>query len=94
MKLLPIVALFVVPFSVSSVRVTLDDVYSQASNSLSGVACSDGANGLLTKGYKTFGDLPDFPHLGGSSDVSWNSPECGSPRFIQLDFVTHGRGSP
>jgi len=95
MKLFSIIALFVVPFSVSVVgtRVTLNDVYSQGDKSLLDVSCSDGEHGLQAE-YKTFGGVPGYPYLAGSSDVTWNSPNCGSPRFIEFDFVTHGRGSP
>ena len=93
MKLFSIIALFVVPFSVSimGTRVTLDDVYSQGDTPLSQVACSDGANGLLTKGYNYFREVPGYPRLAGSSNAVWNSLDCGSPRFIEFDFVTHGR---
>lgn len=56
-----------------------DHVYDNASGSLSSVACSDGANGLETRGYTTFGSLPHFPHIGGASAVAgWNSPNCGT----------------
>ena len=49
---------------------------------------------MLTKGYKVFQDLPTFLNIGGSSAVpGWNSPNCGSPRFTKLDFVTDARGS-
>jgi len=34
---------------------------------------------LVTKGYNTFGDLPDFPFIGGAAVVTgWNSTECGT----------------
>ncbi|KAH9033993.1 immunomodulatory protein [Lactarius deliciosus] len=47
--------------------------------SLSTVACSDGANGLLTKNFTTFGSLPSFPNIGAAQAVGgWNSPACGS----------------
>ena len=56
-----------------------DGTYDNAGYSLNGVACSDGANGLITKGFDTLGDLPTFPHIGGSHAVAaWNSPNCGS----------------
>ena len=46
---------------------------------MNNVACSDGANGLETKyGYTTFGQIPHFPNIGGSSTIpSWNSAQCG-----------------
>ena len=95
MKSVSILALFVVPFSVSATRITWDPVYDQGTQSLSTVACSDGSNGMLTKGYNLFGDLPTFPNIGGSSVVAdWNSPNCGSPHFTEFGSVTDARGSP
>ena len=61
-----------------TLKVTFDQTYDNAGQSLATVACSNGANGLLTKGFTTFGSLPD-PYIGGSQFVSgWNSTECGS----------------
>ncbi|KAI1782981.1 cerato-platanin-like secreted protein [Ganoderma leucocontextum] len=63
----------------STVQVTWDSVYDNGSNSLDIVSCSNGPNGLETKGFKTFGDLPDFPYIGGAQAVAgFNSPNCGS----------------
>jgi hypothetical protein len=59
-------------------RATWDSFFDNSSNTLNNVACSDGANGLLTKGYTTFGSLPSFPYIGGASAVEWNSPNCGT----------------
>lgn len=43
------------------------------------VACSDGVNGLIPKGYATFGSLPSFPRIGGAPTIpGWNSPVCGT----------------
>jgi len=61
-----------------SVTVTYDYNYANANGSLYGVACSDGANGLVTKGYTTFGSLPSFPYIGGIPGATWNSPLCGT----------------
>lgn len=62
-----------------AVSVTYDQVYDNRQGSLSTVACSNGPNGLLTRGYKTFGDLPPFPHIGGAAAVTgWNSESCGT----------------
>ena len=62
-----------------SVSVSYDTTYDSSSTSLNSVACSDGPNGLETKGYTTFGSLPDFPYIGGASVVAgWNSPDCGT----------------
>jgi hypothetical protein len=64
---------------VLAVRVGYDTVYDNPNTSLSTVACSDGSNGMLTKGYTTFGSLPSFPNIGSAQAVAgWNSPACGS----------------
>ncbi|KAF9453645.1 Cerato-platanin [Macrolepiota fuliginosa MF-IS2] len=73
------VALTLAASSVVADSVTYSQVYDQKTGPLSSVACSNGPNGLLTRGYKTFGDLPGFPYIGGAAAVTgWNSPECGS----------------
>ena len=65
------------PTTVEPVRP--NNFYDNIDQSLSNVACSDGVNGLLTKGYTTFGSLPTFPNIGGVYAVkNWNSVECGS----------------
>ncbi|KIY50660.1 Cerato-platanin [Fistulina hepatica ATCC 64428] len=78
-----LLALFAVATSVvaggATVPVTYDETYDNWSQSLDTVACSNGQNGLLTKGYTTFGSLPDFPYIGGAQAVTgWNSPNCGT----------------
>ena len=67
-------------FSVASADVVrFNTFYDNPSTSLNNVACSDGPNGLVTKGFPTFGSLPSFPGIGGVSAVKgFNSPECGS----------------
>ncbi|PWY89586.1 allergenic cerato-platanin Asp F13 [Aspergillus sclerotioniger CBS 115572] len=63
----------------TSVSVSYDTKYDDSNGSLSTTACSDGANGLVTKGYPTFGSLPNFPNIGGALTIpSWNSPNCGA----------------
>lgn len=62
-----------------AVTVSYDQTYDNAGGSLATVACSDGPNGLLTKGFSTFGSLPHFPNIGGAAAVAgWNSAQCGS----------------
>lgn len=64
---------------VSAVDVRYDTVYDNSKGSLSTVTCSDGANGLLTKGFTTFGSLPSFPNIGAAQVVrGWNSTACGT----------------
>jgi len=58
--------------------VTYDTAYDVSSASLNTVACSNGANGLVSR-FPTFGDLPNFPNIGGAPAVAgWNSPNCGT----------------
>jgi hypothetical protein len=86
MKFVSITALIVAPFAISATRVSGDSTYDQGTQSLSTVSCSDGTNGLLTKGYNLFQDLPTFPNIGGSSVIaSYNSPNCGSSHSTELD---------
>ncbi|KAF9059687.1 cerato-platanin-related secreted protein [Rhodocollybia butyracea] len=56
-----------------------DPAYDVEGASLTTVACSDGANGLITRGFSTFKSLPSFPNIGAFSAVSgWNSTNCGT----------------
>ncbi|CDO71857.1 hypothetical protein BN946_scf184940.g4 [Trametes cinnabarina] len=65
--------------SALGVTVSYDQTYDNSSGSLSTVACSDGSNGLLTKGYSTLGSLPHFPNIGGAAAIAgWNSAQCGT----------------
>lgn len=69
----------------ASVSVSYDSKYDVGQSSLTSVACSDGVNGLMSKGYTTFGSLPKFPLIGGAPTVSgWNSPNCG--KCYQLHY--------
>ncbi|KAG2071376.1 Cerato-platanin [Suillus decipiens] len=73
-----ILSAFALPAFATRANVTYDNFYDNAATSLSGVACSNGANGLLTRGYTTFGSLPSFPKIGGIPNATWNSPLCGT----------------
>ncbi|KAF5353176.1 hypothetical protein D9757_012651 [Collybiopsis confluens] len=74
-----ILALTLSQVSVFGTLVKYDTAYDDSTQSLLSVACSDGVNGLLTKGYTTFGTLRAFPRIGGASAVAgWNSSTCGS----------------
>ena len=75
------IALFFAPavFAQSQVTVAYDETYDNSDQSLATTSCSDGSNGLLTKGYTTFGSLPDFPYIGAAAAVTgWNSDACGT----------------
>ena len=55
-----------------------DSVYDNGATSTLSVACSDGVNGLYTKGYHTLGSIPKFPMVGAAPTIAgWNSPNCG-----------------
>ncbi|KAI0076216.1 Cerato-platanin [Panus rudis PR-1116 ss-1] len=65
--------------SAATVSVSFDETYDNGSQSLATVSCSDGQNGLLTKGFTTFSSLPSFPNIGGAPAVGgWNSEACGT----------------
>jgi hypothetical protein len=65
--------------SAFAVTLKYDNLYDNRDGDLHTVACSDGSNGLVTRGFTTFGSLSAFPHVGGASAVEgWNSANCGS----------------
>lgn len=66
-----------------------DTTYDTASLSTLSIACSDGVNGLYTKGYQTLGALPKFPLIGASVEVpGWNSPNCGKCYAVTYGTTT------
>lgn len=66
-----------------------DTTYDTASLSTLVIACSDGVNGLYTKGYQTLGSLPKFPYIGASAEVpGWNSPNCGKCYAVTYGSTT------
>ena len=59
-------------------RASYDNTYDNASGDMNTVACSNGPNGLSSR-FPTFGSLPTFPNIGGSSAIAgFGSAECGS----------------
>ncbi|RDX52934.1 eliciting plant response-like protein [Polyporus arcularius HHB13444] len=79
MQLTSLLAFAAIVSSAFAVTVSYDETYDVASGSLTTVACSDGPNGLITKGFSTFGSLPHFPNIGGAAAVAgWNSAQCGT----------------
>ncbi|VDB94655.1 unnamed protein product [Peniophora sp. CBMAI 1063] len=65
--------------AVLATDVRYDTAYDNADQSLGTVVCSDGSNGLLTKGFSTFGSLPTFPYIGAAQAIEgYNSANCGS----------------
>ncbi|KAG1745942.1 Cerato-platanin [Suillus paluster] len=77
---------FALPAFAVPAYVTWDATYSNPNTSLSIVACSNGKNGLLAKGYTDFASLPSFPNIGGIPGANWNSTLCGS--CWSLKYVT------
>ena len=70
----------------AQLTVSFDPRYDDPNQSLTTVACSDGSNGLITRGFTTFGSLPHFPLIGGGPAVQgFNSPNCGT--CWKLTFV-------
>ncbi|KAK7038776.1 hypothetical protein VNI00_010662 [Paramarasmius palmivorus] len=80
-----------------------DSTYGNPRQSLSIVSCSNGDNGMLTKGYETVGDVPSY--VGAAQGVTWNSPNCGtcwqisygdrSINMVAVDYAASGfRVSP
>ncbi|KAF7374944.1 hypothetical protein MSAN_00380500 [Mycena sanguinolenta] len=52
-------------------------------------ACSNGVNGLESKGFTTFGSLPKFPFIGAAGAVEgFNSVNCGT--CWQLTYAPTG----
>jgi hypothetical protein len=80
MKLSALVApLALFPTLISALTVSYDTAYDNPMGSLSTVACSDGSNGMLTRGFTNFGSLPKFPYIGGAPAITgWNSSNCGT----------------
>ncbi|KAI0792714.1 SnodProt1 [Abortiporus biennis] len=79
MQLQSLFALFVLSGVAIATTISWDPIYDQSSQSFATVACSDGSNGFLTKGFPTFGSVPNFPRIGGAAAIEgWNSEACGS----------------
>jgi hypothetical protein len=73
----------------NTATVSYDTVYDNPNLDLLTTSCSDGGNGLVTKGYRHAKDLPSFPNIGGAFSIpSWNSPNCGKCYGITFEGVT------
>ncbi|EEH05742.1 conserved hypothetical protein [Histoplasma capsulatum var. duboisii H88] len=76
-------------FSQQVMTVAYDETYDNANLDLLTTSCSDGANGLVTKGFHVAGDLPIFPRIGAAFSVAgWNSTNCG--KCYKLKFEETG----
>jgi hypothetical protein len=61
-----------------------DPKYDNPNTSMHTVACAD----LLEKRYPLFGDIPNFPFIGGVYDIRPNSSNCGECwKFTNKDGV-------
>ncbi|ORY67399.1 eliciting plant response-like protein [Pseudomassariella vexata] len=80
MQFTQILSLLSLAAASQAITVAYDTGYDDGSRSLTAVACSDGANGLITrKGWQTQGAIPKFPYIGAAEAVSgYNSPNCGT----------------
>jgi hypothetical protein len=87
----------------SAITVSYDTGYDDGSRSLTALACSDGANGLITKyNWQTQANVAGFPRIGGYMGVAgWNSPQVRTvtifPRLHHLTInlsVEHATASP
>lgn len=76
-SILAFVAAAVSAVSAQSSTAGYDQKYDDGSFPSFNLACSDGANGMITKGYSTIGAIPSFPNVGGAPVIpGWNSPNC------------------
>lgn len=73
---------------VASISATFDTTYDNPNLSLSTVTCSDGKNGLITKGYSTIGDLPTQDVGGAPTIKGWNDVNCGACYALTYDNET------
>ncbi|KAJ7903593.1 immunomodulatory protein [Mycena olivaceomarginata] len=90
MKFTGFASFFVFAVAALADTVAYDETYDNGSTSLNVVACSDGVNGLETKGFSTFGSLPKFPFIGAVGAVEgWNSVNCGT--CWQLTYAATGK---
>jgi len=71
-------AFFAPLVSAASGTAAWDSVYDNGAQSTLTLACSDGANGLYTKGKQTLSQVPGFALVGAAPTIAgWNSPNCG-----------------
>ncbi|KAI6015562.1 hypothetical protein PISMIDRAFT_22402 [Pisolithus microcarpus 441] len=71
---------------ITSSLVTYSVDYRLSNASLTTVACSNGANGLITKGYTDLGSLPTYPNVSGIPNLVWNSTLCGTCWAVSYPF--------
>ncbi|KAH8155764.1 uncharacterized protein LAJ45_00774 [Morchella importuna] len=75
--------------SALAVTAAYDTTYDTSSLSTLVLACSDGVNGLYTKGYQTLGSVPNYPYVGAVETVAgWNSANCGKCYSVTYGSTT------
>ncbi|KAL7275537.1 hypothetical protein RUND412_001521 [Rhizina undulata] len=80
------ILLFPALTNAATTTVSFDSVYDDPNLPTTSVACSDGTNGLLTKGYPNLGSVPGFPYVGAAFTVpGWNSPNCGKRYWLEYN---------
>ena len=68
------------------VDVRYDTVYDDPKKSTLSMACSDGINGLYTKGFPDLYSLGGFPNVGASATIEgWDSRNCGACYKLSYD---------
>ncbi|KAI0696577.1 Cerato-platanin-domain-containing protein [Cerioporus squamosus] len=87
------ISLFALPSAfaqtATNVSVSFDQTYDNPGGSLTTVACSDGPNGLITKGFSNFTSLPGFPNIGGAFAIGgFNSANCGTCWALTFNGTT------
>lgn len=89
MKFASLLASLALAAASSAATLSYDTVYDNAKMSLDVVACSDGSNGMINKGFTTFGSLPSFPRIGSASAIAgYNSANCGTCWKVRTHPVT------
>ena len=73
--LMTMMTMFIIPaVDAFTTSVSYDTIYDNDAVSSSSVACS---NKLFSVGFPSFGTIPTFPNIGGSSVVTgFNAPQC------------------
>src|SRR5437773_2632995 len=69
--------------------VSYDEIFDNSSYPLTDVSCSNGTHGLITKGWKTFADIPlqEGAGLGAFPSVKWNSKKVSAAGLVAAYFA-------
>lgn len=87
--IISLVAAATTAFAQGATTASYDTTYDTSSLSTLNLACSDGQNGLSTKGYPTLGNVPGYPFVAASSTIAgWNSLNCGKCYAVTYQTAT------